>query len=124
MIEKKDDYYAIMVGTGVVGIILLLIGLVFVSDKFPWIKGVSFSTIFTMLRIALMQQTLNKAIDMDKSKASRYAVVQYSIRYLITGLVLMIGILEPSISFLGVCLGLFTMKIAIYVLLAMGKLSK
>lgn len=124
MKEANDDYKLLMLGTLVVGVIFIILGLVFHNDKFAWTKGVTFGTIFTALKLALIKRTVIRAIDMSKSDATKHTVVQYTLRYGLTGVVLVVGILEPSIDFIGVFLGLFTMKIAIYALLMLGMLNK
>lgn len=124
MNEKQDDYKTLMVGTLVIGIIFIILGLIFHPAKLAWTKGVAFGTIFTGLKLALIRRTVIKAIDMSKSDATKHTVGQYTIRYALTGVVLVVAILEPSIDFVGVFAGLFTMKIAIYILLMLGKISK
>ena len=124
MNEKNNDYTMLMIGTVVIGVIFIILGLIFHPDKLEWIKGVSFGTLFTTLKLALIKNAVMKAIEMSKSDATKHAVGQYTIRYALTGVVLVVGILEPSISFLGVFAGLFTMKIAIYILLVLGKISQ
>ena len=121
---KNDDYKLLMVTIVVIGIIFIILGIIFYPDKLAWTKGVTFGTIFTALKLALIKKTVNKAIEMSKSDATKYTIGQYTIRYALTGVVLVIALLEPSIDFIGVFVGLFTMKIAIYVLLILGKINK
>lgn len=124
MSKANDDYKTLMIGTLVIGVIFMIIGLIFHPDKLAWAKGVIFGTIFTALKLALIKKTVIKALDMSKSQATKHTMGQYTIRYMFTGLVLLISILEPSIDMWGVFAGLFTMKIAIYLLLAMGKINQ
>lgn len=124
MDEKIDDYNALMIATAVVGGIFIILGVIFYKDKFEWAKGVLFGTIFAMLKLALIKKTVSRAADMEESGARKYAITQYSVRYMLTAIVLIVAALEPSIDFLGVCVGLFTMKIGIYILLTLGKITK
>lgn len=124
MNEKQDDYRTLLVGTVAAGIIFIILGLIFYPDKLAWAKGVTFGTIFTVLKLALIKKTVLRAIEMSKSDATKHTIGQYSIRYILTGVVLVVAIFEPSISFMGVFAGLFTMKIAIYILLMLGKISR
>ncbi len=124
MSEKHDDYRTLLIGTIVAGIIFIIIGLFFYPDKLAWAKGVTFGTIFAALKLALIKRTVDQAIEMSKSDATKHTIGQYSIRYILTGIVLVVAIFEPSISFAGVFAGLFTMKVAIYILLMLGKISR
>ena len=124
MNQANDDYKTLMIGTLVMGLIFIILGLIFHPDKLAWAKGVLFGTIFTALKLALIKKTVIKAIDMSKSDATKHTIGQYTIRYMFTGLVLLVAILEPTIDMWGVFAGLFTMKVAIYVLLALGKINQ
>lgn len=125
MNEKTNDYYRmIMIGTLVAGLVLMAIGLIFHTNKYAWVKGVTFGTIFTAIKLVLINRTANKVVDMNRSDATRHTMGQYTIRYLLTGGVLLISILDSSIDMWAVFFSLFTTKIAIYVLLMMGKINK
>lgn len=124
MNEKHDDYKMLMIGTVVVGIIFIILGLIFYPHKLAWAKGVIFGTIFTALKLALIKRTVMRAIEMSKSDATKHTIGQYTIRYTLTGVVLVVAMLEPSIDAIGVFMGLFTMKIAIYALIMLGKISQ
>jgi len=121
---KNDDYKTLMLTIVVVGVIFIILGLIFYPAKLAWTKGVIFGTIFTALKLALIKKTVIKAIEMSKEDATKHTIGQYTIRYALTGVVLVVALLEPSIDFIGVFVGLFTMKIAIYVLLILGKIQK
>ena len=113
-----------MITTVVIGAIFIIIGLILHENKLAWTKGVLFGTIFTLLKLALIKKSVDRAINMSKSNATKYTIGQYTIRYALTGVVLVVALLEPSIDFIGTFLGLFTMKVAIYYLLMLGKINK
>lgn len=92
-----------------------------VADKLGWTLGITFGLVFSLLKLKLMQNTIAKAIAMPEGKAQKYANVQYMIRYILTGVVLVIAALEPSINLLGVFFGLISMKVGAYAQLALNK---
>lgn len=124
MQEKNDDDKKIIIGTVVVGIIFVILGLIFHSDKAAWMKGVTFGTIFTTLKLVLMHKTITQSVEMNELAAKKHTIRQYAMRYVLTGVVLAVAASEPSIDFLGVCAGLIAMKITIYCLLILGKISR
>ncbi|NLK21824.1 MAG: ATP synthase subunit I [Epulopiscium sp.] len=100
-----------------IGIIVGVIGLFFVDEPLPWIKGLAFGIIFSILRLRLMDISVKRSVRMAPQKARNYAIAQYMIRYVLTAIILMIAVLEPSISFLGVVSGLLTLKASTYLMI-------
>jgi hypothetical protein len=98
-----------------------VIGLFFVNEPLVWVKGLLFGTIFSILRLLLINATIKKAIKMTFIKAKNYTISQYYIRYFITALLLFIAALEPSISLAGTIIGLFTIKASVYLTLITDK---
>ena len=102
-------------------LIIYIIGIIVVDDKMSWTMGILFGLIFAILKLKLMENSITKAVQMPEAKAQKYANVQYMIRYVLTGIVLFIAALEPSVSLLGVFFGLFSMKAGAYAQLAINK---
>ncbi len=95
-------------------LIIEIIGILLVSNKLSFTMGLLFGLIFSILKLQLMKNTIKKAVRMSESKAQKYANAQYMIRYALTGVVLVVAALEPSIDLLGVFFGLLSMKVAAY----------
>jgi hypothetical protein len=108
---KKNFMPIVMIGFS---LIVYTIGVVFVSDVFSWTKGVLFGLLFSLLKFKLMEMTFNKAVTMSEARAKNYATMHYILRYVLTGIVLLIAALEPGIHILGVFAGLISMKAAAY----------
>lgn len=102
-------------------LIVYIIGILIVTDKLSWTLGIIFGLVFSLLKLKLMQNTLAKAVTLPEGKAQKYANVQYMIRYILTGVVLVVAALQPSINLLGVFFGLISMKVGAYAQLALNK---
>nr|WP_302599384.1 ATP synthase subunit I [uncultured Cellulosilyticum sp.] len=105
-------------------LIVYIIGIFIVTEKISWTLGLTFGLIFSLLKLKLMEKTISKAVLLPPAKAKNYMSAQYMMRYLLTGIVLVIAALEPSISLLGVFLGLVSMKVGAYATLWVNKASK
>lgn len=109
-------------------LIMEIVGILVVNDKKGFTLGLLFGLIFSILKLMLMQNSIKKSVTMPEGKAQKYANVQYMIRYVLTGIVLLVAALEPTISLLGVFLGLLSMKVAAYmqlfVIKRQGKLEE
>ena len=104
-------------------LIVYIIGILVVNNKLSWTLGITFGLVFSLLKLKLMENTITKCLTMPEGKAQKYANVQYMIRYILTGVVLVIAALEPSINLLGVFFGLISMKVGAYAQLAINKKS-
>lgn len=102
-------------------LIVEVIGMLLVSNKLSFTMGLLFGLIFSILKLKLMQNTIEKAVRMPEGKAQKYMNGQYMIRYILTGIVLVVAALEPSVNLLGVFLGLVSMKVAAYMQLFQNK---
>lgn len=90
------------------------IGCFFVENIFWWAKGIAFGAIFSSLKLVLMEKTFEKVVVKEPNQAKIYAQINYFARYLLTGLVLVIAALEPSINIVGTIIGLISMKFAAF----------
>lgn len=95
--------------------VLFFIGGCFFTDPIVWGKGVLFGCLFTIIRLRLMDISVQKAVKKDPGKASGYFTRQYIIRYIMSIAVLVVAALEPSISLYGTMLAMFSLKIATYI---------
>jgi uncharacterized membrane protein YiaA len=87
----------------------------FFTDPLVWGKGVLFGCIFTIIRLRLMDLSVQKAVQKDPGKASGYFTRQYILRYIMSIAVLVVAALEPSISLYGTMLAMFSLKVATYI---------
>lgn len=99
-----------------IGLAAFVIGSFLVPNWISYGKGILFGTLFSILRLYTMEKSLIKALQKEPERAKSYFTTNYIIRYVLTGIVLLVGALEPSISFLGVCIGLLSMKGAAYLI--------
>lgn len=87
---------------------------IFFLNPFTYGKGLLLGGIFTVLKIQLLHTTIKKSVLKAPHAAINYARTHYVLRYILTILVVIIGVLEPSINVVGVIVGLLSMKIAAF----------
>ena len=98
-----------------------IIGVLLVSNKLDFTLGIIFGLVFSILKLMLMKNAIKKAITMPEAKAQKYANGQYMIRYVLTGVVLVVAALLSTTFLLGTFLGLMSMKVAAYTQIAFQK---
>jgi len=91
-------------------------------EALPFAFGVLVTSALNVLKIIMLERTVNKTLDMEDPDSGRnYIRLQYLFRYFITAVVLVvIGIIHtrsavPVISIWGALFGIFTMQIAVII---------
>lgn len=95
-------------------LIVEVLGIIVVRDKMDFTTGIIFGLVFSILKLMLMKNAIKKAVTMPEGKAQKYANVQYMIRYILTGVVLLVAALLSTTVLLGTFCGLMSMKVAAY----------
>lgn len=114
MDSKKSIVILLTIKITIIVIGAFIIGVFFVKDIVAYSKGLALGGIFSILKIKLMETTFRKGLTKPSKAAQTYVSFHYFLRYLLTILVLTIGILEPTISFIGVVISLISPKLAAY----------
>lgn len=94
---------------------LLVIGLSFFIFKNPKpiILAYIFGTIISMLSFKLLDNTINRAVQMPPDRAVSYSIKHYFLRYLIYFIVLASSLVADYLNFISALLGLMMVKIVI-----------
>lgn len=93
---------------------ILGIGILLTKDITAYIQGVLLGGIFTLLKIKLMEITFKRAVTKTPDAAKRYVQANYMLRYVLSFVVLFVGIVTPTIHSIAVILSLLTLKAAAY----------
>ncbi|MBR1738087.1 MAG: ATP synthase subunit I [Firmicutes bacterium] len=101
--------------TAAFGLIFFGIGVFLTDNALFFAKGIIFGTVFSILKVILLEKTLKKAVNMGQANAQNYTRLHYSLRYFLTGVVVVVAALVKSISLLGVVLGLAAMTPAVFI---------
>ena len=89
------------------------LGLFAAQAGWPFLKGLLFGALFTLLRIRLMYISFHKAVHKSEKQVQAYMMLQYGIRYGLTAFILIIAIKEPSLNILGTIIGILLLKPAV-----------
>ena len=87
----------------------------FFTDVLSWGIGVLLGGGFTVVRLIMMQQSVERSVRMDPEKAGRYARSQYIVRYLLSAVVLVIAAVAPWISPVSTVLAMISLKLVTYI---------
>lgn len=100
-------------------LIVYALGIFFVTDIAAWTIGIVLGLVIAILKLRVMTLTITKALAMPENKAKSYTQKHYMLRYVLTGLILVIAVVTPGINTVGVFMGLVSMKIGAYMQLYM-----
>ncbi|MBQ7916822.1 MAG: ATP synthase subunit I [Firmicutes bacterium] len=110
--QEQSTFWQLSGKIAVVGLIILVVGCFF-AEILPWIVGVVLGTVFTIVRLKMMQDSINKSVYMDsKKQASSYANFQFIMRQMLCIIVLGVAVVVPWINPIGAVLPMFGMSLA------------
>ena len=95
-------------------LIIFGVSVFFINDTKSFFIGLIFGTIFSILKLILIEKTLNKALDMTGKKAANYIRIHYTLRYFLTFAVLLIAVYK-GFNIIGVIIGILLPLPAIYI---------
>ncbi|WP_326511678.1 ATP synthase subunit I [Clostridium intestinale] len=115
MINLKEGNYQLKTMLGAMAIASILSGIMLITIPNPksYIYGLMFTTTITILNFRLMSMNIEKAIDMPGKNINKYILVNYTFRYIIYGIAVIISFLADYINIYTALFGLFTIKIVI-----------
>lgn len=102
----------IMIDSGLISVGLALFSFL-TQNPLTFALGVLFGGLYSILNFKLMQLTFDKAMKMPSARAQKYVQTRYFLRYLITGVVIYVAIMNPWVNIIGVLLGLVAVKISV-----------
>jgi len=86
-------------------------------EFFPFALGASLVVALNIIKVIMLDRAVDKALTMTEGKdASNYIRLQYFLRFILTGAVLVFAAVSPDdyVSLWGAVAGIFTMPIAAY----------
>lgn len=97
--------------------IFIIVGMSLIfKDSGPIILGYVFGTLISILSLLLINNSVNKAVVMEPSKAQKHTRLDYFIRCFIYFMVLVISHAANYLNLFSAFLGLNMVKIAIYIM--------
>ncbi len=114
MIENKSIVWPLSWKVLIILSITFGIGVLLVDDVATYARGILLGGSVTLLKIKLLEITLKRAIKKPPSAAKSYMSMHYMLRYVVTFIVLFVGIAIPTISGVAVILALLSLKLAAY----------
>lgn len=104
----------LLTGALLYGIIVEIIGLIFVEERLRYSLGILVGYICVVGIICHMYWILEKALDMDPDSASKYSLRNSLLRYVCIFAVLVAAMLIPQVSLIAVVIMLLGIKISAY----------
>ena len=95
-------------------LVIFFVGIIW-ANPLTWGLGVLLGGAFTALRLKMMEISITKAVKMEAHKASRYAKIQYIIRYFLAAVVLAVAATVEWFNPIGTMLAMLALKLVTYV---------
>ncbi len=95
--------------------VLIAISFIFLNEPMRWTYGYIFGGLIGILNFILLARTMERAVEMPPHKAQGYATVNYFIRFIITGVVIIVALKADYINALAAVIGIVLIKLIILV---------
>ena len=106
---------ALLLSILVLGAVCAVVGLFFTSEKLSWVLGVAIGSVTAMIRVIMLESTIQKAVDMQKKDSEAFGRVGYNTRLLFTGAVIVAVAVTKCASLIGVIVGIVLVQPAAYI---------
>lgn len=106
------------------GVIALGVGIFFVDNRLYWILGIAAGTGVSVLKVTMLNRTLNKAVDMSPEDAKNYTRVRYTYRMVLSIAVVVLAVKLVWFNVVGVIVGLLLVQPAVYIVNFIGRKNK
>lgn len=113
--DVKKTRNSLMITTVVLGIICMVIGVFFTSDKIAWLLGVAIGVVICLFRVISMTKSLEKVVDMSPDNANNYAKAMYMFRYVVSLAIAISACYLRVANPIGVIVGLLLLQPATYI---------
>ncbi len=110
MDQVKETLTGLLIGMGVYSVIVEIIGIIFSEDILSYTLGLLVGVVVAVILIIHMKRTLDDALDLPQDDAIRYMRKKTVFRIVMMLVALLGSMLALRVSFFGVLLGLFSMK--------------
>lgn len=105
----------VMLGGGIVCLLFMVFGFA-ATEPLKFVLGVFIGGVWSILNFKVLQLLCEKAIKMPSGKVPGYLQTRYMLKFLVTGVIIYLAIINPWSNIIGVLLGLLATKVSIYVL--------
>ncbi|MFO7887309.1 MAG: ATP synthase subunit I [Eubacteriales bacterium] len=95
--------------------LLIVVSFIFLDEPMTWTYGYIFGGLIGILNFILLARTMERAVEMPPHKAQGYATVNYFIRFIITGVVIIVALKADYINALATIIGIVLIKLIILV---------
>lgn len=113
----KDKHYLVRIIENALRLAFLeiIIFLIFSHGDLKYVFGILIGTSFSIAMFLLMYRNIIRLLEKTELDAKRSATVNYFMRFVMTGVMLALVAMTTYINFFTTVLGLFNIKIVIYI---------
>lgn len=116
--ESSEARNKIIIIMAAVALVMIVGGAIFHRSivALEFAIGVILTTALNAVKLFMMERTSERIMDIEDEKSGKnFASIQYLLRFILTGAVLVAAAFVPFIDIMGAIFGIFTMPVAIHV---------
>lgn len=110
--EIKETLTSLLAGIFGLSLLFFAVGVFIARDKIAWSLGLSFGFIGAVVMAVHLTMTLKNQMDMDAKSGNKYMIKNTMLRFIFMAVLIYISLKVSRISFIGVLLGILTLKMS------------
>ncbi len=114
----------ILISILALAVIAFGIGLFWVDNILMWATGLLIGTAVSALKVFMLKRTLDKAVDMSPEDAKNYTRSRYTLRFVLSVVVVAVVFKVGCGNVFGVVIGLLLVQPAVYIVNFLNKRNK
>lgn len=122
--DSYDVLKKLIVVVVALGVIVFGIGSFWTESILFWFFGILLGTGISVIKVIMLNNTLNKAVEMSPEDAKNYTRSRYTFRLVLSIVMVVVAVKIPYISVVGVIVGLLLVQPAVYIVNFLNKGQK
>lgn len=114
-LELRKTVFDILKKTLALNVIIFVFTLFLLKDYKSFLIAQVFGFLVSSLLFYDLAITVSKAVKMNPSRSGIFAGVKYTLRFVITGVVIYVSIKSPNMNVYGAVVGILSIKVVIYI---------
>ena len=115
IIRSNETLIELIIGILVVNVCIVIPGSIISGSVLTFCLGELLGTVYAVFTVIHMTVTIENMLDLPEDESSKYAKRGYAVRLVVTIAVMIIGLKLSIFHFVGVFLGMISIKLSVWI---------
>lgn len=115
LIRSNETLIELIIGILVINVCIVIPGSIISGSVLTFCLGELLGTVYAVFMVIHMTETIENMLDLPEEESSKYAKRGYAVRLVVTIAVMIIGLKFEIFHFVGVFLGMMSIKFSVWI---------